>query len=73
MINVKLVSKTSNRIIEKKIKAIDLLEFSEDSLIDEINDNKCCCNTESGYSYCGCRDEFEECVLYVDGTLIITY
>lgn len=72
-VEVKLVSKLSNRIIVSYFTPVQLLENMADDLIDMVNDNECFCNTESGFSYCGCRDEFEECLLFVDGELVIQY
>ena len=70
MIECLIVSKASGRSIFADYTAIELLKKSPEDIIEEMDDNECTCNTEGGYSYCGCGDEFEECDLFVDGKLI---
>ena len=69
MIKVKIVSKMTNRIIEGDFKPKELLERSPEEIIEQLDDNECTCNTEGGFSYCGCGDEFEDCLLFLDGEL----
>ena len=69
-IKCKVVSKISNRMFGGEYEPIQLLEMSPDDLIQSLVEVDCTCNTESGYSYCGCGDEFEECALFVDGKIV---
>jgi len=63
----KIVSPITKREITLKLKGIDLLLNSPMEIVEMMDDNICNCNTESGYSYCGCGEEFENCQLFVNG------
>jgi len=62
-----VVSKTSGRRIEGRFTPMELLKMDNEKIVEKLDDNECTCNTEGGYSYCGCGEEFEEHILYVDG------
>jgi len=69
-IKCKVVSNKTKRIIEGEFKPIQLLQMTPSEIVDSLNDVECTCNTENGYNYCGCGEEFEDCILFVDGELV---
>lgn len=67
MIQVILTSKISNRTVKKDYTARQLLDSSEDEIIDEMTACGCTQLHESGFDPCSCGDEWEEYELVLKG------